>query len=68
MLAGLAVGVAIALGASRWVASLLFATGTRDALTFVTVPFILVVVAAFACWLPARRATRIDPSTALRDE
>ena len=65
---GIAVGVAVALGASRWVAGLLFATGTRDTLTFVTVPSILMVVAMLACWLPARRATRVDPASALRDE
>ena len=66
--AGVVLGMAVALGASRWVASLLFATGARDGWTFVTVPSVLVVIAALACWLPARRATRIDPAMALRDE
>jgi putative ABC transport system permease protein len=47
---------------------MLFATSPRDAATFVLVPSILTLVAVLACWLPAARATRIDPAVALRDE
>jgi putative ABC transport system permease protein len=47
---------------------MLFAIGPRDALTFVVVPAILALVAMAACWVPAHRATAIDPAIALRDE
>jgi predicted permease len=67
-LAGVAAGVAIALVASRWVTGLLFGTDPRDLLTFASVAAILTTVAVLACWVPARRATRIDPASALRDE
>ena len=53
---------------SRAVESMRFATGPRDAATFVLVPSILTLVAILACWFPAVRATRIDPVVALRDE
>jgi predicted permease len=65
---GVVAGLLIAAGASRAVQSLLFLTSARDALTFILVPSILVLAAILACWLPARRATRIDPAIALRDE
>jgi putative ABC transport system permease protein len=47
---------------------MLFVVSSRDAATFVLVPAILTLVAVLACWIPALRATRIDPMTALRDE
>jgi len=65
---GVLAGTAIALAASGTVESMLFAIGARDAVTFVTVPAILTVVATAACWVPARRVTRVDPAVALRDE
>ena len=65
---GVLVGTAIALAASRAVQDMLFTIGARDAATFVLVPSILILVAILACWLPSRRATRIEPSAALRDE
>jgi predicted permease len=65
---GVLVGMAIALIASRAVESMLFVVSSRDAATFVLVPAILTLVAVLACWIPALRATRIDPMTALRDE
>jgi len=65
---GVVAGLLIALGASRAVQSLLFVTSARDAFTFVLVPSILTLAAILACWLPARRATRIDPAVALREE
>jgi predicted permease len=65
---GVAVGTVLALGGSRLVESLLLVTGPRDAFTFTFVPAVLTLVAVFACWLPALRATRVDPCEALRDE
>ncbi|MBZ5620086.1 MAG: ABC transporter permease [Acidobacteriia bacterium] len=65
---GVLAGMAVALGASRVIQSMLFVTSARDAATFVVVPSVLTLVAILACLVPARRATRIDPATALRDE
>jgi ABC-type lipoprotein release transport system permease subunit len=47
---------------------LLFGVGPTDPLTFAAVPLLLVCVALLACWLPARRAAKIDPIAALRHE
>jgi len=65
---GVLVGMVLALVGSRAVESMLFVVGSRDAVTFVLVPSILTLVAILACWIPARRATPIDPMVALRDE
>jgi len=65
---GVMAGVVMALAVSRWVGSMLFATAPRDALTFVMVPAILALVGVMACWIPAHRATRVDPGQALREE
>ncbi|HXO20335.1 MAG TPA: ABC transporter permease [Thermoanaerobaculia bacterium] len=67
-LAGLALGTAGALAVTRFLSSLLFAVSTRDPLTFAAVPAILGGVALLASYLPARRATRVDPLVALRHE
>jgi putative ABC transport system permease protein len=67
-LAGLAIGVVGALGASRLVSSLLYGVQSTDALTFVSASCVLTVVALLASYLPARRATRVDPLVALRYE
>lgn len=64
--AGVIGGVAGALALTRTVASMLYGIKPTDPLTFVTVPAILALVSLIACYLPARRAARLDPTAALR--
>jgi predicted permease len=66
VLTGLALGVAGALLLTRLIATLLYEVEPTDALTFLAVSAVLVVVAVFACLLPARRAASVDPIVALR--
>jgi len=62
------VGVVAAYGAAKLLRNQLFGVGAADPLTFVAVPLVLASVAALACYLPARRAARVDPVIALRSE
>jgi len=66
--AGIALGLAAAFVLSRFLESLLFGIVTTDPVTYVGVPILLTAVAALAAYLPARRATRVDPVQALRTE
>jgi putative ABC transport system permease protein len=66
--AGLAVGLIGSLAAGRLVSGLLYGVGAVDLPVFATVAFVLLAAATAACWLPARRATRVDPLVALRYE
>ena len=68
ILAGIVVGIGCALGLTRLLASLLYGVGASDPLTFAAVVMLLAVVALLANYLPARRATQVDPLTALREE
>ncbi|MFW6078058.1 MAG: ADOP family duplicated permease [Gemmatimonadota bacterium] len=65
---GLAVGLAAAAATSRLLAGLLYEVEPTDPATFVAVAVLLAAVAGLACWLPARRATRVDPAVTLRAE
>jgi putative ABC transport system permease protein len=67
-LIGLSTGVICALGAGRVLASNLYQVAPNDPLTFITVPVLFVLVTLSACYLPARRAARVDPIVALRYE
>jgi putative ABC transport system permease protein len=65
---GIAVGVLVALGAARSLTALLYQVTPNDPVTFISVPILFMVVAMAACYLPARRAMRVDPLAALRYE
>jgi predicted permease len=65
---GLAIGIALAAGLTRFLTTLLFEITPLDPATFLGVAAILGLVGVLACWLPARRAARIDPVVALRTE
>jgi ABC-type antimicrobial peptide transport system permease subunit len=66
------IGVLAGLGASwaltRWIESLLFGVSPTDRMTFVIIALLLIAVALLACYIPARRAAKVDPMVALRCE
>jgi predicted permease len=66
--AGVIIGLAFSFGLARFIATFLFGVGKWDPLVFAAVPAVLTVVAFVAVWLPARRASRVDPIIALRYE
>jgi ABC-type antimicrobial peptide transport system permease subunit len=65
---GVAIGLGVSWGATRLLASVLYETSPYDPATYAGVAIVLLVVAAAACWLPARRASRVNPNEALRAE
>ncbi|MGH9842989.1 MAG: ADOP family duplicated permease [Blastocatellia bacterium] len=67
-LIGVVLGLLTALALTRWMESLLFGVRPTDALTFGGIALLLTLVALLACWIPARRATKVDPMIALRFE
>jgi putative ABC transport system permease protein len=67
-LVGLFIGIAVGSVVTRVLSDMLYGVSPRDPLTFIGVPLLLLVVAFLACYIPARRATRIDPLQALRYE
>jgi putative ABC transport system permease protein len=68
VLVGLALGLSAALGLTRLMAKLLFGVSATDPLTFAALALPLLAIALLACYLPARRAMRLDPLVALRHE
>jgi putative ABC transport system permease protein len=65
---GIILGLATAFALGRLMTGLLFGITAYDPATFTAAPFILMAIAFLACWLPARRATKVNPLTAIRDE
>ena len=68
LLFGLLLGLVGALSATRIMRSLLYSTSATDALSFVAPSLMLLAVALLACYIPARRATKVDPMVTLRYE
>ena len=65
---GIVLGLAAALVFTRWLESMLYGVGKRDPITFATIPLVLIAVALLATYIPARRASRLQPTIALRSE
>jgi ABC-type antimicrobial peptide transport system permease subunit len=67
-LGGVGIGLALSLALTRFMRGLLFGVSPTDPITLTSLAALLVAVALIACYLPARRATRVDPVVALRCE
>jgi putative ABC transport system permease protein len=64
--AGIVIGAVAAFALTRWMGNLLYQVSPRDPIAFGVALIVMIIVALIACFLPARRATRIDPVQALR--
>jgi ABC-type antimicrobial peptide transport system permease subunit len=62
------IGLLVAFALTSWMETLLFGVRPTDPLTFTVIAAVLALVALIACWIPARRATKVDPLQALRHD
>jgi ABC-type antimicrobial peptide transport system permease subunit len=67
-LVGIGIGIVAGFGLTRFLSNLLFEVKPQDPLTFLAVSLVMIAVALLSCYLPARRATTVDPATVLRTE
>jgi len=67
-LLGVTLGLGAAFGLTRLMRAMLYGVSPADPLTFAIIATVLLLAASLACWIPARRATRVDPLVALRHE
>ena len=65
---GVAIGLPVSFGVTRLLSTMLFGVSKNDATVFVSIPLIVAMTALIACWVPARRAAKVDPIVALRNE
>lgn len=65
---GISIGIALSIGAGKVLASMVYQSSAADSLALISSAIILAAAVLFACWLPARRATKVDPATTLRSE
>jgi putative ABC transport system permease protein len=68
VLLGVGIGLAVSLGAVKFITTLLWGVSPYDPVTLIVVPLLLLTTGLIACWVPARRAARVDPLVALRYE
>jgi ABC-type antimicrobial peptide transport system permease subunit len=68
LVSGIAIGLLLAIATARILSGILYGVGALDPIAFTVAPLVLTIAALIATWLPARRATRVDPVQALRAE
>jgi ABC-type antimicrobial peptide transport system permease subunit len=68
LVSGIAIGLLLAVATAKIVSGILYEVGALDPIAFTVAPLVLTIAALIATWLPARRATQVDPAQALRAE
>jgi ABC-type antimicrobial peptide transport system permease subunit len=68
LISGVAIGLLLAIATAKILSGILYGVGALDPIAFTVAPLVLTIAALIATWLPARRATRVDPVQALRAE